>query len=122
MKRILPLLFVLFFAAPAFASPLIFKATKELTATEFTEVVTIDTARFRQIRILIANVHEKTVSLERYQVVGVHLVAVEGDDQLVIEKAETSIQYSRLLDTPPSKLQIKIKGFGTFKIFIWASQ
>lgn len=124
MKAAFFLLFAVALLTPqlrASGSPLVFYASKDIDSTAFVEIASLDTAKFKQVRIHIENVHEKVASRSDYSSFRVQLVAAEKDAEVVLVSSVSEIRYSTVLDTPPSKLKVNIAGRGTFKIFIWAS-
>lgn len=124
MKK-LPLLLILtitFFAQTVYSSPLIFKGIKEIPANQDVEVVILDTTKFKQLRFHIVNDHPKVVSNTTYREFSVSIDALEGEDLTNILRSDSNLTFDFVMDTPPSKIRIRINGIGTFKIFIWASQ
>lgn len=61
--KILVGLFLLFvFVHNSFAAPLLMRATKEITTEDFTEIILIDTAKYKQIRIGVKYAPSKDLS------------------------------------------------------------
>ena len=108
--------------ASGFASPLVFKSTKEVTSdADYVELGTIDATKYRQIRISISNVHPEALSRTDYSVFWVRLDMIEGEDQLLFQVSREQARYSTAIETPPSHLKIRVKGKGIFKLYVWAS-
>ena len=157
----------------AYASPLVFKVTKEVTNTELFELGNFDASKYRQIRITV-KISNKTQSnliskdralvnlnfsrrefnrikelyeqgvftklqydeaeekLKMAQQTYDNAVAVnyppvsifglEGLEEIFISSFEEgNLTNSIVIDSPPTKISIKVFGKGTYKLFVWAS-
>lgn len=130
-KRILPLLTVLILTLSgvqlSFASPLVFKATKEITKkssdfNEFVELVGFDAIKYQKIRVGVLPVG---LSEKDLQLLVVKVEAVENSDATLLDKILFSDFYpsgSVLIEIPSPKIKISANKSGTYKIFIWATE
>jgi hypothetical protein len=105
----------LFLFQTVIASPLVFKTTKTSTSPDkFEEFFTLDTSKYRQLRIHIVS-SDPT---------GFNWVvrAVEGDDELAISARTVNLEFADnfILENPPTKIRVSVRGKGTFKAFVWA--
>jgi len=130
MKIILGFFLCAVFTLNSFASPLIFKQTKQIPAGDESVFTIFDTAKYKQIRIGIKGVNTsdtKNITSVReiekaLQIEFAVYSAEEGElIQLDSKRFDSKISYSYLIDSPPSKIIIKIKGEGKYTVFIWGS-
>jgi hypothetical protein len=149
MKKLLPLsIWVFVFIQNVVAAPLVFKTIFEVTSeTEVTTIATIDTAKYKQIRIGIKFLNEENTVIQS---------ALKKAEELYRKKELTEIAYRRLtndlnsrfistdisfyaleelhemiipttnnigvvIDSPPSKIVIKAKGRGAYRVYVWAT-
>ena len=159
----------------SFASPLIFRAKKNITADGIFELGRFDATKYKQIRIGIKvegrvisgntktlkpvaeielnaakrELDRKTELLEtgnisraeydrardRYDTAkaiydnavkaiypNISIYGLEGTDEIFMQAFDDkSDSRSFLLETPPSKIIIKISGKGTYSLFVWAT-
>lgn len=175
--NILRLFFVVCFALVSFqfayASPLIFKITKEVTNAELLELGNFDASKYKQIRVTVKisnkaqnNLVSKDIALvdldfakrefnrvkelyeqgvysksqydraeERLKVTQqiydnaleiiyppVSIFGLEGTEEIFISSFdERSLTNSIVIDSPPTKVSVKVFGRGTYKLFVWAS-
>lgn len=123
MNRILSLLTVLVFIFSSVqasqASPLVFKATREIknpNEKEYVALAVFDTSKYKQIRVGIVSQSEKTPEPDFAQI-----YAVEDGNSIFIERFVISSSRSVLIDSPSTKVKVSVRKSGTYKIFIWAS-
>ncbi len=120
MRKLLLLPFLLAgLCASCFGSVLIFKGVKEIPEKATIEIATIDVSRYKQLRFVIWNAHEKVVSRLDYSVFSVMLTAIEGEDKVGFVRESVEFSFARIIDVPPPKIRLSIEGKGIFKIFIW---
>lgn len=119
MKQAFVLLFcVALFAQSAFTAPLIFKTTKEIMSPDkHVEIAALDTSKYSRLRIHIVNAAPKFADQSFY----VWLNAVEDLDEMYLLMDSGQFHYNTVIDTPPAKTRILIKGNGLFKVFIWGT-
>lgn len=119
MKKIQILLLIALFNIAVYPATLIHRSTLE-TKEGYTlnETPVIDTAKFRQLRVLVKKT-EKPKSVEDFFYTSFY--AVENSEDYLILSNKAFTEYSTVIDTPPTKIKIKISGQGKFEIFVWAS-
>lgn len=53
----------------------------------------------------------------------IEIVGIEGKDEIPLYSLNgKNTSFSIVLDTPPSKVSIKVKGKGSYSLYVWASQ
>lgn len=119
MKRLLSLITVLvlvFFGVRiSQASPLVFKAVKTIQANDFADLTTIETGKYKQIRIAV-KVKPDSVSQR------VNIYAVEDNQEIFLFSAmDKDLSFSTVIDVPPSKIKLSARGNGIYSIYVWGS-
>jgi len=124
MKKLLPILILIFFAQTALASPLVFKSKKLGTGKEWFEFGTLDCTKYKDIRVVIQG--SNIVGLYGYSVVG-----IEDDQKIFLQSTiETmrsdslynGFKYMEVFTVPPSKITFNGNGLGTFYLYVWANE
>lgn len=117
------ILLILLPASVSVASPLIFKTTKTIQSETPVEITTLDTTKYSQLRILVINQSPKSFFVVESEESWIYIDAIDGSDyaQILTSLIPQIKSFSSLIDTPPNACRIRIKGFGKFKVFIWAS-
>jgi hypothetical protein len=119
--KIFTFLFILIFSANAFALPLVFKASKTIETVEDIDLIEIDTAKYRQLRVGVVYKNQKkefTRSPDR-----IWFYAVEdGEDFSIIGEISDGRDnsFTASIDAPPAKIKIQVRGRGLYKVFVWA--
>jgi hypothetical protein len=103
------------------ASPLVYTVTKEIESEGFVDLGLFDTSKYKQIRINVQRARDKSASRSDYEF-SVLIAAVEKDTETKIVQSDGYIDFSSIVDTPPTKIKVEVRGRGTFRLFIWASQ
>jgi hypothetical protein len=114
MKKLFFFVLILIWAQNAFASPLVFKATKEVKSADWVEIALFDASKYKQVRIGITdnNVSKSILNIS----------AVEDEQEIFLAGAtDDYLNHSVVLDSPPPKIKISVRGEGTYRLFIWAS-
>lgn len=125
MKILLSTVLIVVFAFNSFSSPLIFTASKEVKEKDFVELATIDTAKYKQIRIAVdattnENINENVATDKKFSV---QIYAVENGKEIFLDgKVSNGVQFRAVLDTPPTKIKIKVRGETTYTAYVWATQ
>jgi hypothetical protein len=102
---------------PARGAILIFKAVDQVVRKDAPAEQTIDTSKYRQIRFIFRYKYPVDVP-------DIDIYAVEDSedihflDKFFLENSKSDF----LLDTPPTKLRVKITGFCKYSIYVWASE
>lgn len=122
MKKLLTVaLLAAVFSAQSFASPLVFKIKKNIDSPDTAaELFTLDTTKFQRLRIYVDWSPTDTLKSPVYSI---QVAAVEGDDEVLIHVQTVDLRNpilaNILIDVPPSKLKVSIRGQGTFRAFVW---
>ncbi len=165
---------VLLNAETFYASPLIFKTTKEVTSTNLFDLGSFDTSKYRQVRITIKQANKLIGSqplskvateielnaakreLERNRQLleaGVvsrayyddsadrlkiaqanydnavetvyppmSIYGIEGTEEILLASFDgKSLLNTIVIESPPTKISVKVFGRNTYKVFAWAS-
>lgn len=110
LKLIALSLSTLLFVQTVFGSPLVFKSKVEVKTQDITELCIFDSSKYKQIRVAV-----KFESAES-SIGEITLYSVENGEEVFL----ANNSYNFLIETPPTKIKVKTKGVGTYKIFIWA--
>ena len=124
MNRILSfsILVILLCAQNLLASTLVYKFSKTIDSTELVEFTNFDASKYKQIRITIQKKREKNESVES-ATFNAFLYAIENDEEIFVTSEENNVlHFSTVLDSPPSKIRVKLSGKGQFSIHVWATQ
>ena len=122
MKKILTLFLFFIFAQNLFAAPLVFKLTKEINhkkdinfETEFVELGTFDAIKYKQIRIGISFKPTTSENVRDFVIYG-----VEGENEIFLISSDIAKNYVKdlVIDSPPSKIRIKVRGNGIFTLYV----
>ena len=140
-------LFVAIFAlvSQAFAAPLIFKTTKEIDSFETVTLATIDTAKYKQVRIAIKFTKSENTT-ENEEILIFRKRLEEGEisrldydtnikrinerisrDSVSVFGIEEAQEFylgggfsSFVIDVPPSKILVRVSGKGKYLLYVWA--
>ena len=121
MKTLLAFALIFVFGFNCFGSPLVFRATKEISSEQYIEVGRFDSSKYKQLRIRIKNTDKRINSNESYRRFLVEISGIEKQSEISVLDNEAYLDYSTIIDTPPTMTKISIKGNGTFEVFVWAS-
>lgn len=119
MKVSMILLFVLALSLQSFASPLVFKLTKDIDSPdEYVELATIPAAKYQRVRVHVAS---------SSPVFNASIGAVEAGEVLFLSGDSATVRSNAfrlnfLIDVPPPSMRISVMGKGTFKVFVWAAE
>jgi hypothetical protein len=114
MKILLSFALIFIFAFNSFGSPLIFKITKEINSkNDYVELGTFDALKYKQIRIRITFKPKKPDDSKLGEIT---IYGIQGDDEIPI-----SGNMGEVIDSPPAKIKVKVKGEGTYSLYVWAS-
>jgi hypothetical protein len=119
--KILGLILACFLLASNSFAALIFKTTKEIKSDGkiFVELATVDTSKFKQIRIGVIQVSGETGSVGSF----INIDAIEDNDLIQIggfNVYEFNAGKSQILETFSNKIKISAQNSGTYKVFVWA--
>lgn len=124
MKLILSFILLFSLVINSFAAPLIFKTTKEIKGNDFVELATVDTKIFNQIRVSVTASADETISQnaangKKFRVA---IYAVEDNKEIFLQDQNAEyVQFKTVIDTPPSKIRIKVRGETTYFVHIWGN-
>lgn len=123
MKLLLSFLLILTLFAYVFSAPLIFKTTKNIETAEKTDILELDTSKYKQIRIGITYKSQRKEQPKDFD--SMEIYAVEEIEEMYL--AGISVyrgdhNFSVAIDVPPEKIRIKVKGQGLYRIFVWGLQ
>lgn len=112
MKILLSFLLIFISVFNSFGSPLVFKVAKDIDSkSEFVELGVFDATKYKQIRIRIT-LKPEPLDIGSYEFA---ILGVESGDEFLI-----SSRASEVIDSPPSKIKIKVRGQGKFSLYVWA--
>ena len=116
MKRVLfTLAAVLLLFTNAQSAPLVFQTSKQVEGAEFVELANFDASKYRQIRIGITDDKAFESIL--------NIFAVENNQEMLMEQIKgTFLRHTILIDSPPSRISFRVRGEGTYHLFIWAKE
>ena len=113
--KIFTLFLILLFVQPVFSSTLILKVKKEITSPDFSDLAEVRTRDYKEIRISIkytSNIRQNAL---------LNLYAVEDNETTLLDSADFNGAYNKILEIPPGKLKIQVKGAGTYTVLVWAN-
>jgi len=166
-KFIITFLLTICITSNALSSPLIFKIKKEITTEGLVELGTLDTTKYKQIRIGIRSagkikatsaaeielkaaerelvrktelLEKGEIALSEYQIAKdrrdialsnirnsteivfppVSVFAVENNEEILLTVfGEQSSNRSIIIDSPPSKIRVKVSEKGIYSLYVW---
>lgn len=118
MKKYLGLFLLFVFSVNnTLGSPLIFKVKKETISEAFTELGSIDTSRYSQVRIGIIASKKFNDAAE------LTIYGVEDKEYIkLFTVRDASINTTVVIDSPPSKISFQAWQSGDFTIYVWGQQ
>lgn len=101
-----------------FGSPLIFKGKKPIDSPdEFAELFTFDTSKQQRLRLYI------DIEPGSQPIYSILVQAIEDGESIVIYNETSELRkaarINTIIEVPPSKTRINVKGKGTFRVFVW---
>lgn len=111
--KVISFILLVTFVVNGYSAPLIFKLSGEVDRNFFFDVATIDTSKYKEIKIL---VFIKSASAE---------VSVNGEEDIRFPldmqqiTKESSYSYTKIIDLPPTKTIISIKGHVKFYLYVY---
>lgn len=118
------LIFVVLLAHSAFGLPLVFTTTKEIKTAKnqtFTELVSFDTSKYKQMRIGIVYGGPWSNADGTLIPVFARIEAIENTDAFVLHEYRLTSDRTASVDNPTTKTRISATNSGTYKIYVWAN-
>ncbi len=103
------------------AAQLVYKYSRDFKSGTLVDFTDFDATNYGQIRIAIKRKPEISDSTDSADF-AVAIYTFDVEDELFIASGEATTSYTTLIDSPPSKIRIKLKGSGNFRIYVWASR
>jgi hypothetical protein len=104
-----------------YAAGLIYKYNNDFKSEVFTEFTSFGAGNSRQIRFAIKRKPEINDTTES-NAFAVAVYMFDGEEEVFLSSSEANVSYTTIIDVPPPKIRIKLKGNGNFRIYVWAAE